>query len=226
MALGNAIAYSPITNLTNNLLIEETEVTIADIGKLPDTPLYAVLTKSTNPHYANQDLSLYETILINEIDGSTIKQIVRGVEGTEQNWNTGDLIACFFTAAQWNEMKQTVNNKEKLIYRTEIEPVTAQEGDFWLDISDGVFQGTIFDDIMPIGGNTGDALIKSSDNNYDIEWGSVEALPEGGTTGQVLAKVSSTNYDVEWANAGGLNLDGGTPSSNYGGAPVIDAGGV
>ncbi len=54
------------------------------------------------------------------------------------------------------------------------------------------------------------------------------AMPYGGTTGQVLTKLSNDSFDVEWAAGGGGggsgSLDGGTPSSIYGGTTPIDGG--
>lgn len=63
---------------------------------------------------------------------------------------------------------------------------------------------------VPTGGTTGQVLKKSSNANYDTEWGSVEALPTGGTTGQVLAKASGADYDAEWID---VEAGGGTVQS-------------
>jgi len=53
-------------------------------------------------------------------------------------------------------------------------------------------------------------------------------VPVGGSTGQVLTKNTSTNYDTSWqtpaAGGGSGNLDGGSPSSVYGGTSPIDGG--
>lgn len=50
-------------------------------------------------------------------------------------------------------------------------------------------------DILPAGGNIGDALIKTENGN---EWGSVQVLPEGGFEGQFLAKSSDDSFAVQW----------------------------
>ena len=53
-------------------------------------------------------------------------------------------------------------------------------------------------------------------------------VPAGGLTDQVLAKASNADYDTKWVNANNVigNIDGGLPDSNYGGIPLIDAGGI
>lgn len=58
--------------------------------------------------------------------------------------------------------------------------------------------------------------------------GSSKGVPAGGSIGQVLVKKSAGNYDTEWVDRDGLsgNVDGGAPDSNYGGAILMDGGGV
>lgn len=55
-----------------------------------------------------------------------------------------------------------------------------------------------------------------------------EFVPAGGTTAQVLAKASDTDFDLEWvtpsSGSGASFVDGGTPSSIYGGTDPIDGG--
>ena len=53
---------------------------------------------------------------------------------------------------------------------------------------------------FPSGGTTGQALVKKSNADNDVEWGTINSIPNGGTTGQVLAKKSNTDKDVEWVN--------------------------
>lgn len=47
-----------------------------------------------------------------------------------------------------------------------------------------------------------------------------------GSDGMVLVADSSATTGVTWANTGAINLDGGSPSSFYGGLTSIDAGGI
>jgi len=53
---------------------------------------------------------------------------------------------------------------------------------------------------FPSGGTTGQALVKKSNADNDVEWGTINSIPDGGTEGQVLAKHSATDKDVEWVD--------------------------
>jgi len=53
---------------------------------------------------------------------------------------------------------------------------------------------------FPAGGTTGQALVKASNADNDVEWGTINSIPDGGTEGQVLAKHSATDKDVEWVD--------------------------
>ena len=63
---------------------------------------------------------------------------------------------------------------------------------------------------LPDGGTTGQALVKHSNTDQDVEWATIDGTPSGGTTGQLLAKKSNTDGDVEWVNAPSSIPDGGT----------------
>ena len=64
---------------------------------------------------------------------------------------------------------------------------------------------------IPTGGTAGQVLKKSSDNDYELTWGSINgALPSGGTTGQVLKKSSAADYACTWGSIDGLLPSGGT----------------
>ena len=53
---------------------------------------------------------------------------------------------------------------------------------------------------LPVGGNTGQILVKSSDDDGDAEWVTGGSMPAGGSTGQIIIKNSNTDYDAYWAN--------------------------
>ena len=53
---------------------------------------------------------------------------------------------------------------------------------------------------FPSGGTTGQALVKKSNADNDVEWGTINSIPDGGDEGQVLAKKSNTDKDVEWVD--------------------------
>ena len=55
---------------------------------------------------------------------------------------------------------------------------------------------------FPSGGTTGQALVKKSNADNDVEWGTINSIPNGGTTGQALIKHSNTDKDVEWGDVG------------------------
>lgn len=80
-------------------------------------------------------------------------------------------------------------------------PVTTASN--WKEVGSG---GSSF----PSGGTTGQALVKHSNTDQDVEWATIDGTPSGGTTGQLLAKHSNTDGDVEWVNAPSSIPDGGT----------------
>lgn len=65
---------------------------------------------------------------------------------------------------------------------------------------------------IPAGGNTGQVLKKSSDEDYALEWGSLpHGVPAGGSTNQVLAKSTNGDYMLKWIDLpSGLLPTGGT----------------
>lgn len=77
--------------------------------------------------------------------------------------------------------------------------VTDTGGTHTFDVMDGE-DGT--DGVgVPMGGTTGQALVKASGTDYDTEWGDAgSGVPSGGTTGQALVKASNADGDVEWGN--------------------------
>lgn len=54
---------------------------------------------------------------------------------------------------------------------------------------------------VPVGGGTGQVVVKLSGADYDTAWADIpKELPVGGAVSQVLAKNSGTDYDVEWVD--------------------------
>lgn len=60
---------------------------------------------------------------------------------------------------------------------------------------------------IPASGATGMALVKLSDDDYDIGW-AFGLAPSGGSAGQVLTKNSSTSFDYDWASPSSLSSAG------------------
>lgn len=99
----------------------------------------------------------------------------------------------------------------------------------WLDAGN---TGTKQDFLKSLKGPQGPPGKGGGGSIVTFEGGIGKGIPAGGDTGQVLAKKSTANYDTEWVDQSGGsgilsgNVDGGTPDSNYGGAILIDGGGV
>lgn len=91
----------------------------------------------------------------------------------------------------------------QVYYEAEPPPYpVAQLGDLWLDPTAFV----IPEKELPEAGTTGQALVKSSDTNYDVEWTTIEQVPPGGDEGQILTKNSGTDHDTSWMDppSGGM----------------------
>lgn len=58
--------------------------------------------------------------------------------------------------------------------------------------------GTIPTSPLPVGGTTGQALVKTSNADLAVGWGTIQQPPTGGATSQVLKKNSGTNFDYSW----------------------------
>ena len=63
---------------------------------------------------------------------------------------------------------------------------------------------------FPSGGTAGQALVKASNADNDVAWGSIDGIPSGGTTGQALVKVSSADNDVTWGSIAAVPAGGST----------------
>ena len=72
-----------------------------------------------------------------------------------------------------------------------------------VDVDTGKWREFTSGDSLPLGGTTGQALVKHSNTDKDVEWSTVDSIPNGGTTGQALVKHSNTDKDVEWATIEG-----------------------
>lgn len=63
---------------------------------------------------------------------------------------------------------------------------------------------------LPAGGTTGQSLLKASDADHAVAWGTPGGvMPTGGDEGQVLKKQSGKNHDAQWADIEGLVPAGG-----------------
>ena len=106
----NAKAYSPRTTLNGGITSGATQIVVTSAAVFPTAPFLAVITDADNEHYASWEPSDYETIMVGEVDGSTLKQVTRGVEGTAQAWANGSYIACVFTAEAYKRLKENIED--------------------------------------------------------------------------------------------------------------------
>ena len=60
---------------------------------------------------------------------------------------------------------------------------------------------------VPEGGNVGQLLVKTTNDNYGTAWTSV--VPTGGIKGQFLAKKTNSNFDTEWSTVASTALFNG-----------------
>lgn len=51
---------------------------------------------------------------------------------------------------------------------------------------------------IPAGGTAGQALLKTTNDNYDVSWNTIYQIPSGGTSGQALTKSANTDYSTTW----------------------------
>jgi hypothetical protein len=66
--------------------------------------------------------------------------------------------------------------------------------------STAITQNTNTND-LPIGGTSGQQLVKQSATDYDVAWETSNGLSTGGSAEEVLIKQSGTNYDADWGVA-------------------------
>ena len=70
-----------------------------------------------------------------------------------------------------------------------------------IDTKFSIFEFRSSEGEIPSGGETGQALLKKSDDDFDLEWGVVVGLlPDGGSTSQFLVKESDDDYDATWVD--------------------------
>ena len=82
--------------------------------------------------------------------------------------------------------------------------ITKDSGTYLIDYAVGVPGSAVGGDAaLPSGGAKGQALVKKSSADGDVEWNTISldgALPTGGTSGQLLAKDGTEDYAGKWIN--------------------------
>ena len=89
-----AIAGDDHTELAENVDKEAIEIKVKNPDYLPEPP--NLLTIYESPRF--------ETIIFNEIEGDTLKDVERGVGGTNQFWYSGSKIGRNLTAKDINDI--------------------------------------------------------------------------------------------------------------------------
>lgn len=82
--------------------------------------------------------------------------------------------------------------------------ITKDSGTYLIDYAVGV-PGSAVEDTpeLPSGGTKGQALVKKSSADGDVEWSTISltgGLPTGGSDGQLLAKSGTANYSGQWVD--------------------------
>lgn len=83
--------------------------------------------------------------------------------------------------------------------------ITKDSGTYLIDYAVGVPGSAVGEDTheLPAGGATGQALVKKSSADGDVEWDTISltgGLPTGGTDGQLLAKNGKADYSGQWVD--------------------------
>ena len=82
--------------------------------------------------------------------------------------------------------------------------ITKDSGTYLIDYAVGVPGSAVGGDAaLPTGGTKGQALVKKSSADGDVEWGTISltgGLPTGGSDGQLLAKNGKADYSGQWVD--------------------------
>lgn len=93
------LAFSPQTTLTSAIGASEQVIPVADVSVFPDAPNYATIGGSDG----NGETILYTAKTSNSLSGCT-----RGIEGTAQTWDSGEIISRNWTAQDHNVLIQNL----------------------------------------------------------------------------------------------------------------------
>ena len=96
------------------------------------------------------------------------------------------------TKARW-ESFNPILGAGQIGYEIDLYPWKSKTGDGtkrWLELP--------YNASLPLGGMTGQALVKKSNADGDADWQKVSGVPVGGMLGDVLAKLSTADGDVGW----------------------------
>jgi hypothetical protein len=78
-------------------------------------------------------------------------------------------------------------------------PLGGNTGDLLIKTSNVNYESK-WQKIIPPNGNVNEVLTKKTNNSYDTEWKMMVQVPPGGKKGQALVKLSADDYDIGWKN--------------------------
>ena len=93
-----AIPFSPITRLSQNIGATDTIIFVDNVSAFPPGPGLATIG-------IDEDA---ETIRYSALTENALSGCMRGIEGTAKDWPLGENIARYFTAKDWNDIKENV----------------------------------------------------------------------------------------------------------------------
>ena len=96
-----------------------------------------------------------------------------------------------------------------------------------IDTKFSIFEFRSSEGEIPSGGTEGQALVKKTDDDFDLEWITIVGLlPPAGTRGQLAAKRTEDDYDVVWIDPPkGLEVKGRAATIGYDHGLTINANG-
>ena len=100
------LAFSPQTTLTSAIGASEQVIPVADVSVFPDAPNYATIGGSDG----NGETILYTAKTSNSLSGCT-----RGIEGTAQTWDSGEIISRNWTAKDHGVLIANLKALEQLL---------------------------------------------------------------------------------------------------------------
>lgn len=176
------IAFSPQAVLADSIGASDTIIPVSDISAFPEAPNLATIGADEGG----------ETILYAAKTDTALSGCQRGVEGTPKTWQAGEPIARNFTAKDHNDLiVQAVNALNGILREAQVN----EDGHLILCNR----KGEEFDAGSVIGppGKNGE---KGDPGGIGPKGPAGPGVAAGGKPGQALVKSSETDYDTRWAS--------------------------
>lgn len=106
MVIPNTMPLSPKTTLSGSMTSVAVQASVTSAAVFPAVPFLALITTEDNPDFSSWDISKYEVIEVEEVSGTTLKQITRAVEGTVKTWPAGSWIMCGSVSELFKRIKE------------------------------------------------------------------------------------------------------------------------